>query len=96
MKDSWLTGFKEYPNGSGFSEMTVDAEPIILGLSQTGIVFYIGCATYFNDTDLRNDLLKTAEISDRTVLWDNKRHYLLANIALVGEAIILAMRTTCK
>ena len=31
-----------------------------------------------------------------TVKWDNKRHYLLGNIALVGKAIILAMRTHYK
>ncbi|CCX44598.1 putative dinitrogenase reductase activating glycohydrolase [Prevotella sp. CAG:1031] len=94
LKDSWLTGFKEYPDGSGFLGMDVDAGPIIFGLSPSGTAFGIGCATYFNDTDLRNDLLKTAEIAGHTVLWNDKRHYLLANIALVGEAITLAMRTT--
>jgi hypothetical protein len=94
LKDSWLTGFKEYPDGSGFLGMDVDAGPIIFGLSPSGTAFGIGCATYFNDIDLRKDLLKTAEIAGHTVLWNNKRHYLLANIALVGEAITLAMRTT--
>ena len=28
------------------------------------------------------------------VTWFGKSHYLLANVALVGEAIILAMRTS--
>lgn len=93
LKDSWLTGFKEYPDGSGFLGMDVDAGPIIFGLSPSGTAFGIGCATYFNDTHLRNDLLKTAEIAGHTIAWDDKRHYLLANIALVGEAITLAMRT---
>lgn len=93
LKDSWLTGFKEYPDGSGFLGMDVDAGPIIFGLSPSGTAFGIGCATCFNDTDLRNDLLKTAEIAGHTVLWNDKRHYLLADIAIVGEAITLAMRT---
>lgn len=56
--------------------------------------FAIGCATYFGDIDFRNELLRTAEITRHTVTWNDKRHYLLANIALVGEAITLAMRTS--
>lgn len=95
LKDSWLIGFKEYPDGSGFLGMDVDAGPIIFGLSPSGTAFGIGCATYFNDTDLRKHLLKTAEIAGHTVSWNGKRRYLLANIALVGEAITLAMRTNC-
>ena len=95
LKDSWLTGFKEYPDGSGFLGMDMDAGPIIFGLSQSGTAFGIGCATYFNDTDLRKHLLKTAEIAGHTVSWNGKRRYLLANIALVGETITLAMRTNC-
>lgn len=73
--------------------MDVDSGPIIFGLSPSGTAFGIGCATYFNDWELRNGLLKTAEIAGHTVVWKGKRHYLLANIALVGEAITLAMRT---
>lgn len=96
LKDSWLTGFKEYSDGSSFLGMDVDAGPIIFGLSPSGTAFGIGCATYFNDIDLRNDLLKTAEIAGHSVWWNDKRHYLLADIAIVGEAITLAMRTTCK
>lgn len=96
LKDSWLTGFKEYPYGGGFLGMDVDAGPIIFGLSPSGTAFGIGCATYFDDTNLRKHLMKTAEIAGHTISWDDKRQYLLANIALVGEAIILAMRTTCK
>ena len=94
LKDSWLTGFKEYPDGSGFLGMDVDAGPIIFGLSPSGTAFGIGCATYFNDRELRKDFLKIAEISGHSVHWNGKRHYLLANVALVGEAITLAMRTS--
>lgn len=96
LKDSWLAGFKEYPDGSGFLGMDVDAGPIIFGLSPSGTAFGIGCATYFNDMDLRKHLLRTAEIAGHSVWRNDKRHYLLADIAIVGEAITLAMRTTCK
>jgi hypothetical protein len=44
--------------------------------------------------EFRNQLLKTAEIAGSTIRWFDKSHYLLANIALVGEAIALAMRTS--
>lgn len=94
LKKSWLTGFKEYPDGSGFLGMDVDAGPIIFGLSPSGTAFGIGCATYFKDRRVRNRLLRTAEIVGHSVSWDGRRHYLLANIALVGEAITLAMRTS--
>lgn len=73
--------------------MDIDAGPIILNLSPSGTAFAIGAATYFNDIEFRNSLLKTAEIAGHTVKWNNKRHYLLGDIALVGEAITLAMRT---
>ena len=35
----------------------------------------------------------TAEIAGHTIKMGNKKHYLLANVALVGESIMLAMRT---
>ena len=38
-------------------------------------------------------MLKVKTIK-RMVTWFGKSHYLLANVALVGEAIILAMRTS--
>jgi hypothetical protein len=44
--------------------------------------------------EFRNQLLKTAEIAGSTIRWFDKSHYLLANLALVGEAITLAMRTS--
>ena len=71
----------------------MDAGPIILNLSPSGSAFAIGSATYFGDDDLRNKLLRTAEIAGHTIKWGDHRHYLLADIALVGEAITLAMRT---
>ena len=73
--------------------MDIDAGPIIFNLSPSGTAFGIGSVTYFNDSRLRRKLLKTAEIAGTTVIGNAKRHYLLADIALVGEAIMLAMRT---
>lgn len=89
-------GIKEYHDRSCWLGVDIDAGPIILNLSPSGTAFAIGTATYFNDIEFRNSLLKTAEIADHTIKWDNKRHYLLANIALVGEAITLAMRTNYR
>lgn len=90
------SGIKEYHDRSCWLGVDIDAGPIILNLSPSGTAFAIGAATYFNDIEFRNSLLKTAEIAGHTVKWDNKRHYLLANIALVGEAITLAMRTNYR
>ncbi len=74
--------------------MDIDAGPVILNLSSSGTAFALGPATFFNDTETRKGLLRTAEIAGSTITWFGKSHYLLANIALVGEAITLAMRTT--
>lgn len=84
---------KEYHDRSCWLGVDIDAGPIILNLSPSGTAFAIGAATYFNDMAFRKSLLRTAEIAGHTVKWDNKRHYLLANLALVEEAITLAMRT---
>ena len=76
--------------------MDIDAGPIILNLSPSGTAFAIGSATFFGDKIFRNSILMTAEIFGHTVKWGDKRHYLLGNIALVGEAITLAMRTNFR
>ena len=73
--------------------MDIDSGPIIFNLSPSGTAFAIGAATYFDDADFRTQLLRTAEIAGSTLRGWNTNHYLLANMALVGEAITLAMRT---
>lgn len=88
-----MSGIKEHYDHSCWLGMDIDAGPIIMNLSPTGTAFTIGSATFFDDNKFRNKLLKTAEIAGHTVKWNNSRHYLLADIALVGEAITLAMRT---
>lgn len=93
LKKTPVTGFKEYSYKSPVLAMDIDAGPIILGLSPSGTAFGIGPVTYFGDNDLRKRLLRTAEVAGSTVSGHGKSHYLLADIALVGEAITLAMRT---
>ena len=89
-----FAGLKEYHDRTCLFGMDIDAGPIIFNLSPSGTAFTIGCATSLNDMEFRNKLLKTAEIGGSTVTWFGKSHYLLANLALVGEAIVLAMRTS--
>ena len=89
-----LTGIQEYHDRSCWLGMDMDAGPIVFNLSPSGTAFTIGAATFFDDTELRTRLLRTAEIAGSTVRGRNTSHYLLANIALVGEAIALAMRTS--
>ena len=89
-----FAGLREYHDRICLFGMDIDAGPIIFNLSPSGTGFVIGAATSLEDMEFRNKLLKTAEIGGSTVTWFGKSHYLLANVALVGEAIILAMRTS--
>ncbi len=92
-KDGFVDGLKEYWDKTCWLGMDIDAGPILLELSPSGTAFFAGPATYFNDAEVRNAILRTAEIAGHTIELGNKRHYLLANIALVGESIMLAMST---
>ena len=89
-----FAGLKEYHDRTCLFGMDIDAGPIFFNLSPSGTGFAIGCATSLGDMEFRNKLLKTAEIGGSTITWFGKSHYLIADIALVGEAIILAMRTS--
>ena len=93
-QDLLITGLKEYHDRTCLFGMDIDAGPIIFNLSPSGTGFVIGAATSLKDMEFRKQLLKTAEIGGSTVSWFGTSHYLLANIALVGKAIILAMRTS--
>jgi len=94
--DGAIAGLKEYSDRSPLVAMDIDAGPILFGLSPSGTAFFTGSATYFEDTMARNKILRTAELAGSTIKIGDKRHYLLADIALVGEAIMLAMRTNVK
>lgn len=89
-----FVGIREYYDRSFSFGMDMDAGPILFNLSPTGTAFAIGPATFFVDTAYRKQLLRTAEIAGSTIRGWNTNHYLLANLALVGEAITLAMRTS--
>ncbi len=93
-QDFLITGLKEYHDRTCLLGMDIDAGPIIFNLSPSGTGFVIGAATSLDDMKFRKELLKTAEIGGSTISWFGTSHYLLANIALVGEAILLAMRTS--
>ena len=93
LKKRPVCGFKEYSYKSPLFAFDIDAGAILIGLSPTGTAFGIGPCTYFQDWNLRRKLLRTGELAGTTVSWKGKSHYLLADIALVGEAITLAMRT---
>lgn len=91
-----MTGFKEYYDRRCWLGMDIDAGPIICNLSPTGTAFGVGSVTFFEDWDLRKSMLKTGEIAGTTWRSQGKSHYLLADMALVGEAIMLAMRTATE
>ena len=94
LKRSPLTSFKESMEKTTMIYFDIDAGPILFNMSPSGTAFGIGPATFFGDTTTRKALLKTAELAGSTITFRNKSHYLLADIALVGEAITLAMRTS--
>lgn len=92
-KEGMLSGMKEYNDASPIFNLDVDAGPVIMGLSPSGTAFSTGAATFFEDDKVRTRILRTAEIAGYTITRGNKKHYALANLALVGEAVMLAMRT---
>ena len=95
-QSSPISGLKEYHERNCPFGMDADAGPIIANLSPSGTAFMVGSATCFGDTDVRRSLIKTAEIAGSTFYGFTENHYLLANFALVGEAVMLAMRTNVE
>ena len=89
-----VTGISEYHDSFCLFGMDIDAGPIIFGLSPSGTSFAIGGATSLDDKQFREKLLKTVEIGGSTIRWFDKTHYMVSDLALVAEAIILAMRTS--
>ena len=95
-KVGFISGLKEYWDRTCPIGLDMDAGPILFELSPSGTAFFAGSSTYFNDSVVMQDILTTAEIAGHTIKLGNKRHYLLADVALVGEAIMLAMRTSYR
>jgi len=85
-----LPGLREYPPGVAGSG-DVDSGPVLLGLSPSGTGFAMAGATLAADSRFLLDTLSTAEWSGTTIDTRAGRRYLLA--PLVGDAILLAMRT---
>lgn len=88
------TGIREWIRKAPKLAFDPDAGPVIFGLSPSGTAFAIGAATALGDWRLRRELLLTAEALGGDVSQPNMRHYRLGEFALVGEATVLAMRTT--
>lgn len=95
-QSSPISGLKEYHERNCPIGMDADAGPIIANLSPSGTAFMVRSATCFGDADVRRSLIKTAEIAGSTFYGFTENHYLLANFALVGEAVMLAMRTNVE
>jgi hypothetical protein len=88
---SFVHGIREYPVGVG-GKGDVDSGPVVLGLSPSGTGFAIAGATFTGDDGYKLELLRTAELVGTTMGTDGERRYVFA--PLVGDAILLAMRTT--
>ena len=93
-QNSPLKGISEYYDRTCLMGFDIDAGPILFNLSPSGTAFALGCATSLGDMTFRKQILRSGEIVGSTISWFGKSHYLLANWALVGEAIALAMRTS--
>lgn len=92
-----VMGLKEYQNKlPNFSVKPGDAGLIIKGLSAGAMAFAPGAPTYLVDWEFRSQILRTAEIASGTIKEKGKRHYRMADMFLVGEATVLAMRTNIK
>jgi hypothetical protein len=92
-KEGVISGLKEYWDRTCYVGLDIDAGPIVFELGPSGTAFLVGSSTYFKDYNVRKEILATAEMAGHTIKIGKRRHYLLANIALVGESIMLAMRT---
>ena len=85
-----IAGMREWPHGVD-KEGDVDSGPLIFGLSPSGTGFSIAGALFIRRETVLDALLFTSEAAGFTFLWRKERSYLLA--PLVGEAIMLAMKT---
>ncbi len=87
-----FTGMTEFPGGGIMDIGDLDSGPLVLGFSPAGTGFAAAGARFTGDRRLARELLRSAEFAGFTIQWNGERRYLLA--PLVGDAILLAMRTT--
>jgi hypothetical protein len=92
-----ICGVKEFLRKSPDFQMAPgDAGLIVKGISAGGTAFAIGAATYFGDWEFRYKMLRTAEVVGGTKKEKDMRHYRIAEMFMVGEATVLAMRTNIR
>ena len=61
-KDGFISGLKEYWDRSCPIGIDIDAGPILFELSPSGTAFFAGSSAFFNDAEIRNEILTTAAI----------------------------------
>ena len=92
-----ICGVKEFLKKSpNFQMAPGDAGLIVKGISAGGTAFAIGAATYLDDWEFRYKMLRTAEMVSGTKKEKGMRHYKMADMFMVGEATVLAMRTNIR
>ncbi len=89
-----VAGISEYHDSYTMFGVDIDAGPVVLNYSPSGTAFALGAATSLGDTTFRKKLLNTIEIGGSTLTWFSKSHYMVSDLAVVAEAILLAMRTS--
>lgn len=88
-----MTGVREYSDDGDHSG-DVDTGPLVFGLSPSATGFALASARHDRDVELEQALLRTAEAAGFTLPCRGGRCYALA--PLVGDAILLAMRTATR
>ena len=88
-----IAGIREFLPGDS-SGGDIDSGPVILGLSTSGTGFAAAGARRAGDLVTYDQLLRTAELIGTSVYAGRERWYAFS--PLVGEAIMLAMKTSCE
>lgn len=95
MRRSFLgfSAFKEHPQGNLFV-MDCDTGPVIFGLGGTATAFSVAGARWTHDKALLSGLLRSVEVIGTSISRKDKKKYIV--LPVVGDAIILAMKTACR
>ncbi len=88
-----IAAFREYPKGGWFN-VDRDTGPVIFGLGGTATGFSVAGARWSKDRKLLTSLLRPFELLGVSITKGNEKRYLA--IPVVGDAIMLAMKTACK
>ncbi|MBN8551249.1 MAG: hypothetical protein J0M12_18195, partial [Deltaproteobacteria bacterium] len=85
-----FAGLNEFLPSEG-GQADIDSGPVVFGLSSSGTGFILAGARWHQDDSFALGILKTAELVGSSVTSAKGKRYLIA--PLVGDAILLAMRT---